>query len=391
MSVYKRGGCDNEGPNGKCSKCGKKRGTCGVYWYKFMWNGELIRESTRQGNDNVARQMEAAHRTALAKGEVGIREKQSAPTLVEFCEKRFEPWAESVTTQKTWRDFYRVGLSAIKEYAPLASLRLDAITSERIAEFSSYRRAKGLQISSVNASLRILRRVLRIAVEWGELPAAPKIRLLAGENHRERVITAEEEARYLAAANPLLAEVASVLVDSGLRPEECYRLMWESITWVNGRHGTFLVTHGKTKAARRVLPMTPRVRGLLESRWEAAGNPLEGFVWPAPTKSGHMEPSALKKQHAKALKVSKVRPFVLYSLRHTFLTRLGESGCDAWTLARIAGHSSIAISSRYVHPSEDAVLSAMSRLGGHKIGHSDKFAVQAEHCERLLSAAASNE
>jgi hypothetical protein len=24
-------------------------------------------------------------------------------------------------------------------------------------------------------------------------------------------------------------------------------------------------------------------------------------------------------------------------LRHTFLTRLGESGCDAWTLMRVAG------------------------------------------------------
>ena len=70
-----------------------------------------------------------------------------------------------------------------------------------------------------------------------------------------------------------------------------------------------------------------------------------------------------------------VRPFVLYSLRHTFLTRLGESGCDVWTLARIAGHSSIGISSRYVHPSEDAVLAAMSRLGGHKIGHSDENAI----------------
>src|SRR6476660_1153767 len=54
--------------------------------------------------------------------------------------------------------------------------------------------------------------------------------------------------------------------------------------------------------------------------------------------------------------------FVLYSLRHTFLTRIGESGCDAWTLARIAGHSSVSISARYVHPSEDAVLNAMSRL-----------------------------
>jgi len=56
--------------------------------------------------------------------------------------------------------------------------------------------------------------------------------------------------------------------------------------------------------------------------------------------SGHVEPSSLKKQHRKVLRLAGVRPFVLYSLRHTFLTRLGESGCDVWTLARIAGHSS---------------------------------------------------
>jgi integrase len=120
--------------------------------------------------------------------------------------------------------------------------------------------------------------------------------------------------------------------------------------------------------------------------WERTGRPLEGWIWPAPTMSGHVEPSSLKKQHRKALRLAGVRPFVLYSLRHTFLTRLGESGCDAWTLARRAGHSSITISSRYVHPSEDAVLSAMSRLGGHKTGHS----IELKDCEtaskRSLSA-----
>lgn len=142
-------------------------------------------------------------------------------------------------------------------------------------------------------------------------------------------------------------------------------LRWEAIAWHNGRHATLLVTHGKTAAARRVLPMTPRVRGILETRWERTGKPAEGWVWPAPTRSGHLESSSLKKQHLKALRGSGVRPFVLYSLRHTFLTRLGESGCDAWTLARIAGHSNIRMSSRYVHPSEDAVLAAMERLGGH--------------------------
>ena len=120
--------------------------------------------------------------------------------------------------------------------------------------------------------------------------------------------------------------------------------------------------------------MTPRVRAILESRWETAGKPAEGWIWLAPTKSGHVEPSTVKKQHKKAIKDSKVRPFVLYSLRHTFLTRLGESGCDVWTLARIAGHSSIAMSSRYVHPSADKVLDAMALLGGHKTGHSDESA-----------------
>ena len=62
-----------------------------LYWYKFMWNGELIRESTKQRNDRVARQMEAAHKTGLAKGEVGIREKKLIPTLKGFCIERVEP------------------------------------------------------------------------------------------------------------------------------------------------------------------------------------------------------------------------------------------------------------------------------------------------------------
>ncbi len=87
---------------------------------------------------------------------------------------------------------------------------------------------------------------------------------------------------------------------------------------------------------------------------------------------------------AKKNNIPSVKPFVLYSLRHRFLTRLGQSGCDAWMLARIAGHSSIAISSRYVHPSEDKVFAALSKLGGHKTGHngkSRKLRKSAEHEE----------
>ena len=51
------------------------------WWYKFVWNGELIRESTKQTNKRIAEQMEAAHKAAIAKGEVGIRDKVQVATL----------------------------------------------------------------------------------------------------------------------------------------------------------------------------------------------------------------------------------------------------------------------------------------------------------------------
>jgi hypothetical protein len=73
---------------------------------------------------------------------------------------------------------------------------------------------------------------------------------------------------------------------------------------------------------------------------------------------GHVGPNSIYGQHLNALRDSSVCPFVLYSLRHTLLTRLGESGCDSWTLDRIAGHSSVAISACDVHPNETQSVSA---------------------------------
>jgi len=51
-----------------------------------------------------------------------------------------------------------------------------------------------------------------------------------------------------------------------------------------------------------------------------------------------------------------------------------ESGYDAYTLARIAGSSSITITQRYCHPQADAIERAFGNLsGGHKIRHSPEL------------------
>jgi len=102
------------------------------------------------------------------------------------------------------------------------------------------------------------------------------------------------------------------LISGGMR--------WEFVNWDEGRHGVVLVQEGKTEAARRLLPLSARVRSGLEMRVKDGGEPVEGWVWPADTKEGHINHDSLKVQHKNALKMSKVRAFEVYSIRHTFLS-----------------------------------------------------------------------
>jgi site-specific recombinase XerD len=44
------------------------------------------------------------------------------------------------------------------------------------------------------------------------------------------------------------------------------------------------------------------------------------------------------------------------------LTRLGESGAEAFAIQKIAGHSSVVISQRYVHPTPALIQNAFSRF-----------------------------
>jgi site-specific recombinase XerD len=53
--------------------------------------------------------------------------------------------------------------------------------------------------------------------------------------------------------------------------------------------------------------------------------------------------------------------FVIYDLRHTFATRMVDSGVSLPTLAAILGHSNLRTISRYVHPSAESQREAMEK------------------------------
>ena len=347
-----------------------KRGK--FYWYKFMWQGQLVRESTKQRNDKVARQMESAHRTSLAKGEVGLRERKPAPTLKEFLKQEFLPYVETrhATKPNTLR-YYADGSSMLTK-SELAGLRLDQLTDQRAQQFT--RQHSSLSPSGINRGLRTLRRALNLAFQWKSADKPVKITLAAGERQRDRVLNENEAKKYLDACPRPWKDCATIILDEGFRPSEVFALRWSHVFFNDDGSGLIQVMEGKSKAAHRILPMTPRVHELLRGRHESCGHPTEGWIFQSSSSCGHFTGDAAKDQHKKALTDSGVKAFVPYTLRHTALTNLGEkAGGDVFVLARIAGHSSITVTQRYIHPQADAinrVFAASQSQVGTKLGTS---------------------
>jgi integrase len=302
----------------------------------------------------------------LSNGELGIiREKKNVPMLKQYFHNNILPWAETQFTAKPKScKWYRDNAKVLIAFEPLANARLDEIGKELVEDFKVWRQRQGVGVHTVNSSLRVLRSVLhRATLEKLRAPLVKgEITVMAGAKAREHVVSRDEEKKYLAASADPLKSIATVLVDTGLRPEECFRLKWECITFTEDG-GRIFNEHGKSKAARRSVSMTQRVRGILFQRWSAAGEPSDGWVFPAQkARVGHVVPNTIYKPHLDAVKQSGVRPFVLYSLGHTFLTRLGQSGCSPWTLAKIAGHSDINVSKHYVHASDSEAADAIKKL-----------------------------
>ena len=333
-----------------------KRGR--VWWYRFTWKGEPIRESTKQTNKRVAEQMEAAHKTSLAKGEVGIRDRKPAPTIRQFAIRDFLPFCRSTFAAKAKTlSYYENGAARLLAYPAVADESLDTITGEKIAGYARSRQDAGMKVATVNCELQVLRRMFTLAMEWGKVERVlPKVRMIPGAAHRDRVISLAEEGAYLEAAQAightdlgayqkalagirakmrgeipieprdpyLLRDAATILLDCGIRPEECFRLQWQ-----NHQNGVIEISRGKTDNARRRIPLTQRAQSILEMRRTFVDGP---WIFPAPTKSGHIEPSSLQGQHARACVLAKLEHFPLYTFRHTCLTRWAPY-MDPWSRA----------------------------------------------------------
>ena len=336
-----------------------KRGN--VWWYKFVFRGQEIRQTTRQSNKRAAEQIEAVHKTRLAKGEVGIQERGPVPALKVFAPRFMEAVETRSAAKPRTVAFYREKLKRLLEFDALASAKLDQIDEALIERFVQ-RQRKRVAPATVNRQLATLRRLLRLAQEWKVIDRIPRIRLLPGERNREFVLGFEQERVYLAFVPQPLRDIALLLLDTGMRVGEALNLRWADVHLdpaQNAKQGYIRIWEGKSKYAKRNLSLTDRAAAMLRQRYD---RDREGYVFAEGNKKP-MLGTSLNHQHQKIRTALKLpADFVIHSFRHTMLTRLGEAGADAFTIMRIAGHSSVTISQKYVHPTPESIERAFERL-----------------------------
>jgi integrase len=186
--------------------------------------------------------------------------------------------------------------------------------------------------------------------------------LLKGGGNREFVLSHAREEAYLNACPQPLRDIALTVLDCGLRTGEVLNLEWRNVHLEPAPGAKYRYIHipdGKSKNARRNVPITDRLARML------LGRSLESkSVCVFPSETGRpYRVTSIDHDHAEVRAALQMPPaFVVYSLRHTYGTRLGEAGADAFAIMKLMGHSSITVSQRYVHPSPEALERAVERL-----------------------------
>ncbi len=232
------------------------------------------------------------------------------------------------------------------------------MTQEDIDDYLEHLIAARNADGTINRKMSALSTILRLAHDRGHLTTMPKLPRRKEEAGRIRFLTEEEEKVTLKWFHhfdkPDHALAVIVLIDTGFRPSELWRLTADN---VDLRANT--ITLWKTKNDKpRTIPMTQRVRAIIEHR---CGLHPTGQLWPGADKAWMRQPW---ENVRKAMNMVEDPDFVVYMLRHTCCSRLIQRGVPLAIVKEWMGHKSITTTMRYAHLAPTDLYSAVGVLEG---------------------------
>jgi integrase len=259
----------------------------GIYYSDFyLSDGRRIRKSLSTGEKSEAARREKDMMIRMESELKGLiiapakatnrpSTASAAPTIGVTLKTAFkravgehERWRAS-KSPKTINDNYRF----VSDYFKEATL-LHEITDEAVFKYADKLRKEGKSPSTINQRLSLLSVLFKCSRRWPEcrgVARKPDIIRQTVRKGRVRVLSYEEDTKVIKWFNAMVEKRAKYadmtalvpfLLDTGFRLSEALGLRSSDVQWESG-----LVPAWDTKADHpRMVPMTARVRALLEAR-----------------------------------------------------------------------------------------------------------------------------
>lgn len=338
---------------------------------KMLVEGQEIRRrwksphGSRTSTERWAREKARAfltHRVA--------REKEPAPAMAEYAVRYV---VDHVRACKLRPSTAATMHTTVKHHLipMLGKLRVDQITDDHIREIKSLSLAAG----TINHILQLLSQILKQAVANGIVSRMPAIKRLRDRGGRHGFYSPEDYDWLVKAAALEARALVLVLLggDAGLRIGEIIALEWSRVDFgankVHVEMSDWKGIIGPPKGDKpRSVPMTPRLRAAMRTLEALRDHEASNARVLTRSKGRYGEDGGrvtyssarewLKAAHTRA----GVAPLGVHALRHTFCSHLAMAGAPVTAIRDLAGHSSVAITQRYMHLAPAGMVSAIDLL-----------------------------
>jgi integrase len=354
-----------------------KRGD--IWWYKFTYAGQRIRESSKSTSKTVAGDAERKRRRELEKGFNGISDqrRERVRTLADVAAEYLADYG----LKHRASTFARYAIGHVTRL--LGERMLAEISDKMIRQYQTARLNEGAAPKSINEEVGFLLRLLR---DQGDALRSAlrqqKALKLAVRTTPGRAFSPEEQARMLNYArastiaaralmerrerrekpeaneaqggSPNIYPALVLALNAGMRDAEIRSLTWEQIDL---KKRVLTVGRAKTEAGEgRTIPLNESIHEALSEhaawfvrRFKATRPAWCVFPGGGKLPSDPTKPvTTLKTAWAAVRKAAAVRGR-WHDARHTLITELAESGAGDQTIMDIAGHVSRQMLQRYSH------------------------------------------
>ena len=360
----------------------------GRWWYAISINGkqQKYRASTKSAALARLKELRTEHEHGVTPG----RKHRLKDHCQECMDKVF-----STLKPKTQRAYRQAIEHYLLPYLGENTL-LKHVEPEMILDMFTRMRAAGLAENTVGSPYRVGKRVFKLALRWRRVLFNPFDLVdppaSAAEAEKIPLTLTELQALRAAVAGHRLAVLYELAWALGLRLGELLGIPLANIDLDAGTltisqqvldidGSTQIVPYTKNNRVR-VLPLTPRLSGLVRGRmaqlfhertrddWEEHGLlfPSErGTPMSESNFNRHLDGRCVAAQirlRTTGKRTKRGKPilksaFHPHLFRHTALTWLGESGAKKLVIKAIAGHADKDVTDRYLHTSQPAMREAL--------------------------------